>query len=30
MTTYRKNDGGCTTESVGCPCNVPNINSRTI
>lgn len=25
MTQYRKNDGGCTTESVGCPCNPPSL-----
>lgn len=23
MTEYRKNDGGCTNVSVGCPCNIP-------
>jgi hypothetical protein len=23
MTEYRKNDGGCTTESLGCPCVPP-------
>jgi len=25
MTDYRKNDGGCTTADLGCPCNPPTI-----
>ena len=27
MTEYRKNDGGCTTVNVGCPCLPPPIPS---